>query len=163
EIRLIDTTGPLNNPSDRDICIQYIVAVSLLFGGLTADHYEDDVAEDPRIDALRDKMRVIEDPHYTQDYLAPDSRSIANRLEIEFNDGSPTLSLEVMYPIGHRRRRTEARPLLHEKFLANSSQAIDPEVSTKLMQWWKSPESFRPLRVSQWMDGIATTNDPSKV
>lgn len=162
-IRIIDKKGALNNPADRDHCIQYIVAVSLLFGGLTAEHYEDAVAKDPRIDALREKMQVIEDARYTQDYLAPDSRSIANRLEIEFDDGSPALSLEVMYPIGHRRRRAEARPLLHDKFLANSSRAIAPQVCDQLLQWWKTPEKFRQLRVSHWMDTLATNNEPSKV
>jgi 2-methylcitrate dehydratase len=162
-IRIIDKKGPLSNPADRDHCIQYIVAVSLLFGGLTAEHYEDATAKDPRIDALRDKMQVIEDARYTQDYLAPESRSIANRLEIEFDDGSPTLNLEVVYPIGHRRRRAQARPLLHEKFLANSNLAIDPQVCDKLLQWWKTPESFRKLRVSQWMDALATNKEPSKV
>ncbi|MFM8402039.1 MAG: 2-methylcitrate dehydratase, partial [Pirellula sp.] len=162
-IRIIDKKGALNNPADRDHCIQYIVAVSLLFGGLTAEHYEDAVAKDPRIDALREKMQVIEDARYTQDYLAPDSRSIANRLEIEFDDGSPALSLEVMYPIGHRRRRAEARPLLHDKFLANSSRAIAPQVCDQLLQWWKTPENFRQLRVSHWMDTLATNNEPSKV
>jgi 2-methylcitrate dehydratase len=107
-------------------------------------------------------MQVIEDVRYTQDYLAPELRSIANRLEIEFDDGSPTQSVEVIFPIGHRRRRAQARPLLHEKFLANSNQAIDPQISEKLLQWWKSPESFRNLRVSQWMDATATTIAPSK-
>ncbi|MFM8573843.1 MAG: bifunctional 2-methylcitrate dehydratase/aconitate hydratase [Pirellula sp.] len=159
-VRIIDKKGPLNNPADRDHCIQYIVAVSLLFGGLTADHYEDQVAADPRIDALRDKMQVIEDPRYTQDYLAPDSRSIANRLEIEFNDGSPTLTLEVIYPIGHRRRRSEARPLLYEKFRDNSVAAIDEQVSAKLLQWWQDPESFSQMRVSHWLDTLATQSDP---
>jgi 2-methylcitrate dehydratase len=161
-IRIIDKKGPLNNPADRDHCLQYIVAVSLIFGKLTADHYEDQIAQDPRIDALRAKMQVIEDVRYTQDYLAPELRSIANRLEIEFDDGSPTQSVEVIFPIGHRRRRAQARPLLHEKFLANSNQAIDPQISEKLLQWWKSPESFRNLRVSQWMDATATTIAPSK-
>lgn len=161
-IRIIDKKGPLNNPADRDHCIQYIVAVSLLFGGLTADHYEDQAASDPRIDALRDKMQVIEDTRYTEDYLAPDSRSIANRLEIEFNDGSPTLSMEVMYPIGHRRRRAQARRLLQEKFQANAAQAIDDKVSAKLLQWWQDPVAFRELRVSHWLDALATQTDPKK-
>lgn len=160
-LRIIDKKGPLVNPADRDHCIQYIAAVSLLFGSLTAEHYEDHVAADPRIDALRDKMQVIEDPYYSQDYLSAESRSIANRLEIEFDDGSAMLCKEVIYPIGHRRRRAEARPLLHRKFLSNASSVLDQSVLTKLMEWWQDPDTFSKLRVSTWMDTLATQIQPS--
>ena len=115
-VRIIDKTGPLDNPADRDHCIQYMVAVPLIHGTLVAEHYEDEAARDPRIDALRQKMQVIENPRYSADYLDPDKRSIANAVQIFFEDGTSTQRLEVEYPIGHRRRRTDAVPLLWEKF-----------------------------------------------
>jgi 2-methylcitrate dehydratase len=117
--RIIDKRGPLYNPADRDHCIQYMVAIGLIFGNLTADHYEDEVARDPRIDALRDKMIVVEDPNYSKDYLDPDKRSIANAIQIRFKDGSQTEKVAVEYPIGHRRRRTEGIPKLIEKYENN--------------------------------------------
>ncbi|MBS1202655.1 MAG: 2-methylcitrate dehydratase [Chromatiaceae bacterium] len=117
-VRIISKDGPLHNPADRDHCIQYLVAVPLIFGRLTADDYEDAVAADPRIDALRERMTVTEDPRYTRDYLDPDKRSIANAIQVFFNDGSSTGKVEVEYPIGHRRRRAEGIPVLESKFLA---------------------------------------------
>lgn len=118
-IRIIDKTGPLTNPADRDHCIQYMTAVPLIKGTLTADDYEDEVAADPRIDALRSKMVVVEEPRYTREYLEPDKRSIANAVEVSFNDGTSTRKIEVEYPIGHRRRRAEGIPLLADKFESN--------------------------------------------
>ena len=118
-IRIISKTGPLHNPADRDHCLQYMVAIGLIYGTLTADHYEDEVATDPRIDALREKMIVVESPQYSKDYLDPDKRSIANALQIRFKDGSTTEKFAVEYPIGHRRRRKEGVPLLEEKFAHN--------------------------------------------
>ena len=118
-IRIISKTGPLHNPADRDHCLQYMVAIGLIYGTLTADHYEDEVATDPRIDALREKMIVVESPQYSKDYLDPDKRSIANALQIRFKDGSTTEKSAVEYPIGHRRRRKEGVPLLEEKFAHN--------------------------------------------
>ena len=118
-IRIIDKTGPLHNPADRDHCLQYMTAIGLIFGGLTANHYEDKAAADPRIDALRAKMVTREDPRYTKDYYAPDNRSIANAVQVGFRDGSSTENVEVEYPIGHRRRRKEGLPKLVEKFRAN--------------------------------------------
>ncbi|OYD07775.1 bifunctional 2-methylcitrate dehydratase/aconitate hydratase [Paludifilum halophilum] len=115
-IRIIDKTGPLHNPADRDHCLQYITAVSLIDGTLTADHYEDEKARDPRIDRLREKMEVIEDPQYSRDYLDPEKRSIANALQVFFKDGTRTEKIERQYPIGHRRRREEGLPLLLKKF-----------------------------------------------
>ena len=116
-IRIISKEGPLHNPADRDHCIQYMVAVPLIHGALTADHYEDSVAADPRIDVLRDKMTVREDPRYTSEYLDPDKRSIANAVQVFFKDGTHTDKVEVEYPIGHRRRRAEGIPVLEQKFL----------------------------------------------
>jgi len=111
-IRIIDKKGPLNNPADRDHCIQYMVAVPLIFGRLTARDYEDDIASDQRIDDLREKITCVEDTSFTADYHDPEKRSIANALTIEFNDGSTFDEVVVEYPVGHARRRTEGIPLL---------------------------------------------------
>jgi 2-methylcitrate dehydratase len=118
-IRIIDKRGPLANPADRDHCIQYMVAVPLLFGRLTAADYEDAVAADPRIDALRDRITCIEDPQFTRDYHDPAKRSIANALTVELTDGTKLDEVIVEYPIGHRRRRAEGMPVLVEKFRRN--------------------------------------------
>ncbi|MGH8763523.1 MAG: bifunctional 2-methylcitrate dehydratase/aconitate hydratase [Nitrosospira sp.] len=118
-IRIIDKKGPLHNPADRDHCIQYIVAVSLIFGRLTAADYEDTVAGDPRIDRLRDKIICVEDPQFTRDYHDPEKRSIANGITVEFKDGSKLDEVVVEYPIGHKFRRGEGIPLLEEKFRTN--------------------------------------------
>jgi len=114
-IRIIDKSGPLHNPADRDHCLQYMAAIGLIFGNLTADHYEDNIAADPRIDALRAKMKVTEDKSYSKDYLDPEKRSIANAIQVIFKDGSKTDRIEVHYPIGHRRRRAEGIPVLQQK------------------------------------------------
>jgi 2-methylcitrate dehydratase len=118
-IRIIDKKGPLNNPADRDHCIQYMVAVPLIFGRLTAKDYEDEIAADPRIDALREKIICVEDVNFTADYHDPDKRSIANAITIEFQDGSKTEEVVVEYPVGHKRRRDEGLPLLVEKYKTN--------------------------------------------
>jgi len=115
-VRIIDKTGPLKNPADRDHCIQYMVAVPLIHGTLTAEHYEDKAAADPRIDALRAKMVVVEEKRYSVDYLDPQKRSIANAVQVFFKDGTKTERVEVEYPVGHRRRLAEAVPLLKAKF-----------------------------------------------
>ncbi len=114
-VRIISKTGPLYNPADRDHCLQYMVAIGLIFGTLTADQYTDAVAADPRIDRLREKMVVTEEPRYSEDYLDPNKRSIANAVQVFFEDGSSTERVEVEYPLGHRRRRAEGIPLLLEK------------------------------------------------
>jgi 2-methylcitrate dehydratase len=114
--RIIDKTGPLANYADRDHCIQYMVAVPLIFGRLTADDYNDDVAADPRIDALRAKMEVRENPQFTRDYFDPDKRYIGNAVQVFFKDGSSTGRVAVDYPIGHRKRRAEGIPVLLRKF-----------------------------------------------
>jgi len=117
-IRIIDKKGPLHNPADRDHCIQYMAAIGLIFGKLTAGHYEDGVAADPRIDALRARMVVAEDKQFSRDYMDPAKRSIANAVQVFFTDGTRTERVEVHFPIGHRRRRAEGIPLLQEKALA---------------------------------------------
>jgi 2-methylcitrate dehydratase len=115
-IRIIDKKGPLHNPADRDHCLQYMTAIGLIFGELKAEHYGEAVAKDIRIDALRGKMKVAEVPAFTRDYLDPDKRSIANAVQVFFKDGTATSKVEVEYPLGHRRRRKEAEPVLLEKF-----------------------------------------------
>lgn len=126
-IRIIDKTGPLKNPADRDHCLQYMSAIALLKGALTAEDYEDDVAADPRIDQLREKMVVTENPIFSQDYLDPEKRSIANAMKIIFKDGTATDTVTVEYPVGHRRRRQEGLPLLEEKFQANLETCFSKE------------------------------------
>ncbi len=131
-IRIIDKRGPLHNPADRDHCLQYVVAVGLIFGELTADHYEDASAHDPRIDSLREKMEVVEDGRYSADYLDPDKRSIANAVQVFFRDGTKTEKIEVEYPIGHRRRRAEGIPLLERKFRTNLRTRFSAERSGEI-------------------------------
>jgi 2-methylcitrate dehydratase len=118
-VRIISKSGPLYSPADRDHCLQYMVATGLIHGTLTADHYSDEAAADPRIDALREKMEVVEDKRYSVDYLDPEKRSIANAVQVFFRDGSCTEKVEVEYPLGHRRRRSEGIPLLFKKFREN--------------------------------------------
>ena len=114
--RIIDKTGPLDNYADRDHCIQYMVAVPLIFGELTAESYSDETAADPRIDTLREKMEVSENPRFTEEYFDPEKRAIGNAVQVYFSDESSTEKLSVDYPVGHRRRRKEGIPLLEEKF-----------------------------------------------
>jgi 2-methylcitrate dehydratase len=123
-VRIIDKQGPLGNPADRDHCIQYMTAVPLIFGRLTAQDYEDAVAADPRIDALRALITVQENPRYTRDYYDPAKRYIANAVQVFFRDGSSTDRVEVEVPIGHRLRREEAIPLLMRKF----SDSVRPKL-----------------------------------
>lgn len=118
-VRIISKEGPLHNPADRDHCIQYMVAIGLLFGDLTAEHYEDETANDVRIDQLRSKMQVVEDEKFTQDYLDPEKRSIANSLQIFFKDGTQSEQVTIEYPIGHKRRREQGIPQLQSKFSSN--------------------------------------------
>ena len=124
-VKIIDKTGPLYNPADRDHCLQYMVAIGLIFGDLTADDYEEERAGDARIDMLREKMVVTENTRFTRDYHDPDKRSIANTVQVFFNDGSATEAVTVEYPIGHRSRREEAAPLLVEKFVENMTTRFE--------------------------------------
>lgn len=124
-IRIIDKRGPLANPADRDHCVQYMVAVPLIFGRLTAADYEDGVAADPRIDTLREKITCVEDPAFTRDYHDPEKRSIANALTVTLKDGTVLPEVVVEYPIGHKRRRAEGIPLLEKKFRTNLARRFD--------------------------------------
>lgn len=123
--RIIDKTGPLANPADRDHCMQYMVAVGLIHGRLTAEDYEDEAAADPRIDALRERMEVVENSRFTKDYLDPEKRAIGNAVEVRFKDGTTTGRVEIEYPLGHRRRRREGLPLLREKLAVNLRSRFD--------------------------------------
>lgn len=131
-IRIIDKQGPLNNPADRDHCVQYMVAVPLIFGRLTAKDYEDEVAADPRIDLLREKIVCVEDPSFTADYFDPEKRSIANALTIEFEDGTRSDEIVVEYPVGHRRRREEGLPLLIAKYKTNLRRVFSEEKASEI-------------------------------
>jgi 2-methylcitrate dehydratase len=124
-MRIIDKKGPLSGPADRDHCIQYMVAVPLILGRLTAKDYEDDVAADPRIDALREEIVCVEDQAFTRDYHDPDRRSIANALTVALADGQTLPEVVVHYPIGHKRRRAEGIPLLEAKFRTNLARRFD--------------------------------------
>jgi 2-methylcitrate dehydratase len=151
-LRIISKTGPLHNPADRDHCIQYIVAVGLIFGDLTADHYEDKVAADPRIDALRAKMEVVEDSRYSREYLEADKRSIANAVQVFFQDGSATTKVEIEYPLGHRRRRAEGLPLLVKKFRENAATLFEPAKVDALVGLCLAGDPLRGLPVSHFVD-----------
>ncbi|MGN6547431.1 MAG: bifunctional 2-methylcitrate dehydratase/aconitate hydratase [Aureliella sp.] len=154
-VRIIDKKGPLNNPADRDHCLQYIVAVSLLHGDLTSDHYEDAAAADPRIDQLRSKMVVLEEPRYSRDYLDLDIRSISNRLQVYFRDGTTTEAVEVEFPLGHRRRRSAAIGPLKEKFRENASTCFDDSRVASLLRWFEDGDELAEMRVSEFMDRVA--------
>lgn len=151
-IRIIDKRGPLYNPADRDHCIQYMTAVGLIFGELTARHYEDEVAADPRIDALRTKMEVVENPQFSRDYLDPQKRSIANAVQVFFKDGSSTEQVVVEYPIGHRRRRAEGIPLLIEKFKVNLARRFPPKQAAQILSVCQDAEKLQAMPVNEWVD-----------
>jgi 2-methylcitrate dehydratase len=150
-VRIIDKTGPLNNPADRDHCIQYMVVVPLIHGTLTAEHYEDDAARDPRIDALRQRMQVTELPRYSADYLDPDKRSIANAVQVFFEDGTSTERVEVEYPIGHRRRRAESVPLLWDKFRSAMATRFDAKRSGKIVKVFEHPAALDAMAADDFM------------
>ncbi|MBV9488188.1 MAG: bifunctional 2-methylcitrate dehydratase/aconitate hydratase [Verrucomicrobia bacterium] len=153
--RIIDKTGPLNNPADRDHCLQYMVAVPLIFGRLSADDYEDEVARDPRIDVLREKMEVIENEQFTADYLDPAKRSIGNSVQVWFNDGSGTERVLVEYPIGHRRRRQEGLPLLLAKFERNLCSRIPPRQAEAILALCEDRARLEAIPVHRFMDLFA--------
>lgn len=155
-IRIISKTGELHNPADRDHCLQYMVAVALLNGNLTADHYEDDFANDSRIDQLRSKMIVEENPQFSKDYLACDKRSIANAIQIYFKDGTCTDKVEVHYPIGHQRRREEGIPLLVEKFDTNMATQLSKNKIDDLKELFLDLGRLEKMPVNEFMDKLHT-------
>jgi len=154
-IRIIDKKGPLNNPADRDHCIQYMVAVPFIFGRLTARDYEEDIAADPRIDALREKIVCVEDPVYTADYHNPEKRSIANAITVEFKDGTVFDEVAVEYPIGHARRRTEGIPLLIEKYKTNLARIYDADKQKKILDLCLDYNKLSATPVNEFMDLMA--------
>jgi 2-methylcitrate dehydratase len=151
-IRIIDKKGPLNNPADRDHCIQYMVAVPILFGRLTAADYEDDVANDPRIDALRDKIVCVEDKQFTKDYHDPKKRSIANALTVEFNDGKKLKEIECEYPIGHKNRRKEGIPVLVEKFKTNLARKLSKKQQDAILAVSLDQKKLEAMPVHEYVD-----------
>lgn len=150
-VRIIDKTGPLANPADRDHCIQYMTAVPLIFGRLTATDYDDAVAHDPRIDALRAKMRVVENPNFTRDYYDAEKRFIGNAVQVTFNDGTQTERVEVNFPIGHRRRRAEGLPILQEKFRTSLAARLGAERLAKLNDLCRDAKRLRATAVDEFM------------
>lgn len=146
-IRIIDKKGPLSNPADRDHCLQYMVAIALLKGNLTADDYEQNVADNPQIDALRNKIRVKEHLPFSEDYHHPDKRSIANSLTIHFKDGSTLGPVTIEYPLGHRRRRKEGLPLLFQKFENNLKSRFSPNKVKILLDLFQNPKKFDAMPV----------------
>jgi len=157
-LRIISKTGPLHNPADRDHCIQYIVAVALIFGELTADHYENRIAADPRIDLLRRKMEVVEDLRYSREYLEPDKRSIANAVQVCFKDGTTTPKVEIEYPLGHRRRRAEGIPLLLQKFRNNLGTRFSGAKADDIGAMFMDGKKLETTPVPLFMDMLAEGN-----
>jgi 2-methylcitrate dehydratase len=151
-IRIIDKSGPLHNPADRDHCLQYMTAIGLIFGRLDADHYEDRTAADPRIDALRAKMVVTEDARYSRDYLDPDKRSIANAVQVFFDDGTATERVAVEYPLGHRRRRKEGIPLLVRKAESAFASHFGAAAAEKIMNLFRDPAGLDAMPVDRFVD-----------
>ncbi len=150
--RIINKTGPLDNPADRDHCLQYMVAIGLIKGNLTAEDYEDNVANDPRINQLRDKMEVSEDKRFSREYLEADKRAIGNAIQIFFKDGSSTDNIIVDYPVGHRRRRDEGIPLLKEKFEHNLRGRISQKNSNQLLALCSNQNTFENATVDEVMN-----------
>jgi 2-methylcitrate dehydratase len=151
-IRIIDKKGPLNNPADRDHCIQYMVAVPIIFGRLTASDYEDAVASDPRIDKLRDKIVCVEDKQFTTDYHDPKKRSIANALTVEFKDGKKLTEIVCEYPIGHRRRRKEGMPVLVEKFKTNLARRFPDKQQKAILKLCNDANKLATTPVNEFVD-----------
>ncbi len=151
-IRIIDKKGPLNNPADRDHCIQYMVAVPLLFGRLTAADYEDTIAADPRIDALRDRIECVEDPAFTRDYHDPEKRSIANALAVQFNDGSKWDEIVCEYPMGHKRRRKDGIPLLEAKFRTNLARIFPAKQQARILDVSLDQAKLTAMPVHEYVD-----------
>jgi 2-methylcitrate dehydratase len=153
-VRIIDKTGPLANPADRDHCLQYMVAVPLIFGRLTAGDYEDAVAADPRIDALRAKMQVRENPRFTVEYHEADKRHIGNAVQVFFRDGSSTARVQVDVPIGHRKRRAEGLPLLRRKFERSVAAHFPAKQAERIVALFGDPASLDALPASTFVSAL---------
>lgn len=151
-IRIISKSGVLNNPADRDHCLQYMVAVALLNGNLTAENYEDDFAKNPMIDTLRAKMEVSENPEFSRDYLSPEKRSIANSIQIFFEDGTSTELITIEYPLGHRNRREESLPFILEKFKKNVSWFFDSSTVNEVLENFNDLEKLQTMSLNDFMN-----------
>ncbi|MER1967104.1 bifunctional 2-methylcitrate dehydratase/aconitate hydratase [Castellaniella sp. GW247-6E4] len=151
-IRIIDKKGPLDNPADRDHCVQYMVAVPVIFGRLTAADYEDGIAADPRIDTLRDKIVCVEDPAFTADYHNPEKRSIANALTVEFTDGTRLDEIVCEYPIGHKRRRKDGIPLLEDKFRINLARQFPARQQQRILDVSLDQKALEAMPVHEYVD-----------
>jgi 2-methylcitrate dehydratase len=156
-VRIIDKTGPLDNPADRDHCIQYMVAVPLIFGRLNASDYEGAVAGDARIDALRARMQVVENPDFTRDYYDPAKRYIGNAVQVFFRDGKATRRVAVDYPIGHRLRRAEGLPLLKRKFEASVRAHFGNEQAEQILRRFSDRAALEAMPVSDMMSALIHT------
>jgi 2-methylcitrate dehydratase len=157
-MRIIDKTGPLANPADRDHCIQYMVAIPLLFGRLNAADYEDRIAAEPRVDALRAKMQVKENPAFTKDYYDPEKRYIGNAVQVFFKDGSASQRVQVDYPIGHRKRREEGSPKLVKKFEASVAAHFNPRQAESIKAMFADPRALAAMPVSEFVAGLVTAS-----
>ncbi|MEP6883134.1 MAG: bifunctional 2-methylcitrate dehydratase/aconitate hydratase [Gammaproteobacteria bacterium] len=155
-VRIIDKTGPLANPADRDHCIQYMVAIPLLFGRLNAGDYEDKIANDPRVDALRAKMHVKENPIFTQEYYDPEKRYIGNAIQVFFKDGSASARVQVDYPIGHRKRREEGMPVLVKKFEASVAAHFNPKQTESIKSMFADRVALAAMPVSEFVARLVT-------
>jgi len=160
-VRIIDKTGPLANPADRDHCLQYMVAIPLIFGRLTGEDYEDAIAADPRVDALRARMQVRENPTFTQEYYAPDKRYIGNALQVFFKDGSSTERVAVDFPIGHRKRRAEGMPVLVKKFQSSVDAHYPPKQAEKIKALFARGAALDAMPVNELMAALVTNGTPS--
>ena len=155
-VRIIDKGGPLANPADRDHCIQYMVAIPLIFGRLTAADYEDAVAQDARIDALRERMQVRENPPFTREYYDPDKRYIGNAVQVFFRDGSSSPRVQADYPIGHRKRRAEGMPVLVKKFETSVDAHFGAKQAERIKSLFSTPKSLDALPVNELVAALVT-------
>jgi 2-methylcitrate dehydratase len=153
-LRIIDKTGPLANPADRDHCIQYMVAIALLFGRLTAEDYEDAIANDPRVDQLRSKMLVRENTKFTEEYYAADKRFIGNAVQVFFKDGTTTERAAIDFPIGHRKRRAEGMPVLKKKFEASVAAHFSPKQTESIKMLFADRAKLEQMAVNEFVSGL---------
>ena len=157
-VRIIDKTGPLANPADRDHCIQYMVAIPLLFGRLTAADYEDQIANDPRVDVLRGKMQVKENATFTKEYYSADKRYIGNAVQVYFKDGTATQRIQVDFPIGHRKRRGEGMPVLVQKFESSVAEHFAPKQTETIKAMFADRKSLGSMAVSDFVAKLVTAS-----
>jgi len=157
-VRIIDKTGPLANPADRDHCIQYMVAIPLLFGRLNAADYEDGIANDPRVDALRAKMQVRENATFTQEYYDANKRYIGNAVQVFFKDGTASQRVQVDYPIGHRKRREEGMPVLVKKFEASVAAHFSPKQTESIKAMFVDRRALAAMPVSEFVAKLVTAS-----